>query len=64
VGVRRWRAFQMRPSAAFRSVNFFTGFKSSKGETPAKLFQIPGSREAGQSAESRVSSFRSRMLQF
>jgi hypothetical protein len=57
VSVRRWTAFQMRPSAAFRSVNFFTGFKSSKGATPAKLFQISRSGEAGQSVESRVSSF-------
>jgi hypothetical protein len=30
-----------------RSVNFFTGLRSSKGTTPAKLFQIWVSRSAG-----------------
>jgi hypothetical protein len=35
----RWTAFQIRVTAVLRSVNFLTGFRSSKGVTPAKLFQ-------------------------
>jgi hypothetical protein len=34
-----------------------TGFKSSNGVTPAKLFQTSTSRETGQSAVSLASSF-------
>jgi hypothetical protein len=34
--------------AAFRQANFFTGFRSSNGATPAKLFQVSTRRDAGQ----------------
>jgi hypothetical protein len=40
-----------------RSVNFFTGFRSSKGATPAKLFQVSTRRDAEHSAVSLASSF-------
>jgi hypothetical protein len=56
-GERRATADQMRATAAGRLVNFFTGFKSSKGVTPAKLFQTSTSLAAGQSAASFASSF-------
>jgi len=36
----RWIAFQIRVTAVLRSVNFLMGFRSTKGATPAKLFQI------------------------
>jgi hypothetical protein len=55
-GERRATADQMRATAALRLVNFFTGFKSSKGVTPAKLFQTSTNRAAGQSAASIASS--------
>src|ERR1019366_4912435 len=56
-GDRRATAAQIRATAAFRSVNFFTGFRSSKGATPAKLFQVSTRRDAGHSAVSLASSF-------
>jgi hypothetical protein len=56
-GDRRSITFQILATAAFRSVNFFTGFRSSKGATPAKLFQVSAKREAGHSAVSLPSSF-------
>src|SRR5712691_689944 len=56
-GNRRATACQIRATAALRLVNFFTGFKSSNGATPAKLFQVSTSREAGHSAVSLASSF-------
>jgi hypothetical protein len=37
-GDSRATACQIRVTAAFRLVNFFTGFRSSNGATPAKLF--------------------------
>src|SRR5258708_9185536 len=48
-GERRWTAAQIRATAAFRLVNFFTGFNSVKGATPAKPFQTSTSREPGPS---------------
>src|SRR5579885_621650 len=54
---RRWIAFQRRATAVLRSVNFLTGFRSSKGATPAKLFHTWTSRSAGQLAASFASSF-------
>jgi hypothetical protein len=36
VGDRRSTALKVLATAALRSVNFFTGLKSSKGATPAK----------------------------
>jgi hypothetical protein len=53
----RWIALHTRATALARSVNFLTGFKSSKGATPAKLFHTSTSRAAGQSAVSLASSF-------
>jgi len=47
----------MRVTAALRLVNFFTGFNSSKGATPAMLFQVSTSRDTGHSALSLASSF-------
>ena len=47
----------MRATAALRLVNFFTGFRSSNGATPAKLFQVSTRRDAGHSAVSLASSF-------
>jgi hypothetical protein len=38
------------------SVNFLTGFKWSKGATPAKLFQVSTRRDIGQPAVSLASS--------
>ena len=55
-GDRRTTACQIRATAAFRSVNFFTGFRSSKGATPAKLFPASTRRDAGHSAVSLASS--------
>ena len=46
VSPRLSRAFQMRLTAVWRSLNFLTGL------TPGKLFQISTRREAGQSAAS------------
>ena len=46
----RRMALQMRLSAVVRSVNFFTGFRSPSGTTPAKPFQTSTSRAIGQSA--------------
>jgi hypothetical protein len=57
VGVKAWTAFQIRAMAVLRSVNFFTGFRSPKGGTPAKPFQISTSRSVGQLAASFESSF-------
>ena len=57
LGNGRWTAAQIRATAAFRSVNFFTGFSSVNGATPAKLFQTSTSRDAGHSAASLASSF-------
>src|ERR1700679_391069 len=54
---RRSTAFQIRATAAFLFVNFLTGFKSVKGATPAKLFQVSTKREIGQSAVSFARSF-------
>jgi hypothetical protein len=56
-GDNRETACQIRATAAFRLVNFFTGFRSSKGATPAKLFQMLAKRDAGHSAGSFASSF-------
>jgi hypothetical protein len=53
---RRSTAFQILATAAFRLVNFFTGFRSSKGATPAKLFQVSTSRDSGHFAVSFASS--------
>ena len=53
----RSSAFQIRATAPLRLVNFLTGFRSSKGATPAKLFQVSISRETGQSWVSLASSF-------
>jgi hypothetical protein len=39
-----------RGLAAWRLVNFLTGFRSWNGATPAKLFQVPASRDTGHSA--------------
>ena len=47
----------VRSAAALRLVNFFTGFNSSKGATPAMLFQVSTSRDTGHSALSLASSF-------
>src|SRR5205814_6530687 len=44
-------------TAPFRSVNFFSGFRSSHGATPAKLFQVSTKRDAGHSVLSLASSF-------
>jgi hypothetical protein len=57
VANRRSTAFQIRATAAFLFVNFLTGFRSVKGATPAKLFQVSTSREIGQSVVSFASSF-------
>src|SRR5580658_5971440 len=38
-------------------MNFFTGFRSSKSATPAKLFQVSTRRDIGHSAVSFASSF-------
>jgi hypothetical protein len=38
-------------------VNFFTGFRSSNGATPAKLFRVSTMRDAGHSAVSLANSF-------
>ena len=38
-------------------MNFLIGFKSSKGATPAKLFQVSTRRDTGHSAVSLASSF-------
>src|SRR5437763_16162413 len=46
-GDKRWIAFQILATAAFLSVNFFTGLRSSKDATPAKLFQVSTNRDAG-----------------
>src|ERR1035437_5667366 len=54
---RRATACQIRATASFRLVNFFTDFRSSKGATPAKLFQVSTRRDAGHSALSLASSF-------
>jgi uncharacterized RDD family membrane protein YckC len=56
-GDKRWIACQIRLTAALRLVNFLTGFRSSNGATPAKLFQASTSRDAGHSAVSLASSF-------
>src|SRR3984957_18543526 len=56
-GDRRETACQIRATAALRLVNFFTGFSSSNGATPAKLFQVSTRRDAGHSAVSLASSF-------
>ena len=56
-GANFWTACQMRVTAVLRSVNFLTGFRSSKGATPAKLFQISARRAVGQSFASFASSF-------
>jgi hypothetical protein len=48
---RRCTTAQIRTTANFRLVNFFTGFRSSNGATPAKLFQVSTRREAGQSGD-------------
>jgi hypothetical protein len=40
-------ACQIRATAAFRFVNFFTAFKSSNGVTPANLFQVSARRDTG-----------------
>jgi hypothetical protein len=42
---RRCTAAQIRATAALRLANFFTGFNSVKGATPAKLFHTSTSRE-------------------
>jgi hypothetical protein len=47
----------MRATAALRLVNFLTGFSSSKGTTPGKLFQVSISRATGHSAVSLANSF-------
>src|ERR1700694_772792 len=47
----------MRATADFRLVNFLTTFRSSKGATPAKLFQVSTRRDTGHSAVSLASSF-------
>ena len=52
-----WIAFQIRPVAVFRSVNFLTGFSSAKPGVPAKLFQVSTSRLIGHSAVAFVNSF-------
>jgi hypothetical protein len=56
-GDRRSTALKILETAAFLSVNFFTGFSSSKGATPAKLFQVSTRRDIGHSAVSLASSF-------
>jgi hypothetical protein len=56
-GDRRWIAPQIRVTADFLLVNFFTGFRSSNGATPAKLFQVSIRREASHSAASFARSF-------
>jgi hypothetical protein len=40
--------------AAFGLANFFTGFRSSKGATPAKLFQVSNRRDAGQKTMAQI----------
>src|SRR5205823_5648757 len=55
-GDRRSTALKILVTAALRSVNFFTGFKSSKGATPAKLFHVSTKRDAGHFAVSLASS--------
>jgi hypothetical protein len=45
---RFWMAAQIRVVAALRSVNFLIGFRLSKPEVPAKLFQISIRRLIGQ----------------
>jgi hypothetical protein len=54
---KRATACQIRAMAALRLVNFFTDFSSSKGATPAKLFQVSTKRDAGHSEVSLASSF-------
>src|ERR1035437_9996597 len=54
---RTWTASQMRATATFRFVNFFTGFRLVNGSTPAKLFQISTGRFRGQEATSLASSW-------
>src|SRR5580658_4341064 len=49
-------ASQIRATAAFRSVNFFTGFRLPKGTTPAKLFHTSIRRVAGQEPASLFNS--------
>jgi hypothetical protein len=53
----RWMAFQIRATAVLRSVNFLTGFSSSKGTTPAREFQISAKRVMGHLAVRLASSF-------
>ena len=48
---KAWIAVQIRSTATFRFVNFFTGLSSVNGATPAKLFQISTGRFAGQDAD-------------
>jgi hypothetical protein len=47
----------MRRTAVGRLVNFLTGWRSSKGTTPAKLFQTSIMLVPGQSVASLVSYF-------
>src|SRR5579871_6083756 len=54
---KTWTAFQMRSTATLRFVNLFTGARSVKGATPAKLFQISAGRFAGQEAINLASSW-------
>ena len=56
-GVSTWMAFQIRPAAVLRSVNFLTSFSSPKGGAPAKAFQTSAKRVMGHSAVVLVSSF-------
>ena len=53
---KTWIAIQIRSTATFRFVNFFTGLRSVNGATPAKLFQISTGRVRGQEATSLANS--------
>ncbi len=50
-GLKRWTAFQIRVTPLVRFVNFITGFKSSKGVTSARLFQVSARVLRGHSEE-------------
>jgi hypothetical protein len=56
-GDRRWMASHIRVIPIWRLVNFLTGFRLSKGATPAKLFQMSTRRDVGHYAVSLASSF-------